>query len=131
MLRTVCYKHYIQTFYLLNDFVCVLLAHDHLYNNDYTLCICIYQCEYSYAHTVNCQMNNYFHTVCTNSSFHRCAFSLELSKKFSLETVRYTRHLNMALACHHVDTEFRQCYQLQFLLEWNTHLYNMHDAKQN
>jgi len=53
MLWIVCYKQYIQTVSLLNDFACVLLDCFYLYNICHILCTCIYFCEYSYA-DANC-----------------------------------------------------------------------------
>jgi len=70
----VCYKHYIQTVSLQNDFVCVLLGLYYSDNIGHIRCICIYQCEYSCDNSVCCVMKNFSHIHCMNTCFLQCVF---------------------------------------------------------
>jgi len=69
MLWIVCYKHYIQTVSLLNEFACVLLDCVYLCNICRILCTCIYHCAYSYDDTRHPKTNIVSHIECTNTSF--------------------------------------------------------------
>ena len=60
--QIVCYKQYIQTVSLLNDFVCVLPGHVHFDNIYHILCTCIYLYEYSYGDACRNEMKNVSHT---------------------------------------------------------------------
>jgi len=102
----VCYKHYIQTVYLQNDFVCVLLGLYYSDNTCHILCTCIYQCEYTCADSVHHVMKSISHTESTNTSI-QCVCSCETSYVFLLRNVCHTLYTHMDVASHH-------CHQLWY-----------------
>ena len=66
--QIVCYKHYIQTLSLQNDFVCVLLDYNYCYNIYHILCTYIYQYDYSCDISVRAGMKNFPHILYTNTA---------------------------------------------------------------
>jgi len=89
MLQIVCYKQYIQTVFLLNDFVCVVLGHDDFDSIFHILCTCIYLYEYSYGDIGQSGMQIFSHTEYMNTA-----------QSVSANNSLYT---NTTGSCHHVD----------------------------
>ena len=58
-------------------------------------------------------MDNVSHTECIEIVFLQSAFVHEYSNILSAQNVCDKHCTNMALACHHVDHQWCQCYQLQ------------------
>jgi len=71
-MQIVCYKQYIQTVSLLNDFVCVLQDYNYCDNICHILCTCIYLYEYSYEILDHYKMENIPRTEYMNTNFLQC-----------------------------------------------------------